>query len=483
MPTRAPPARRAPRRRACSPAPSPPPRSRDVSSRTSASRCTRSWSSLPDSRRDRSSRSATIRESRTASRSSCSANRGTASGSSRPHVQERLRRRLDRGGGRLQLVRRVGDEVAADRVQAPRLRDVGDHERAPSRRSPVGRRRGAQPSAWARRSRSRATSTSLGLAGPADRLAEAGRERSDQRRRAWPRDAARARAFANTVRHPPSNRRTPSCIEPRIWSRTCRSSGRRPALRARGPRRARRRSPSHPPHVAGGASRRAGPGRRTQPDHHRPERSPRTSIRSLGHGSAVICRSSRLPRGVHLARCRTRLRAIRRRPARSPDVHLGQPGVHHVLPSIPSSPTPAGPTRRDADAQREEAWRASWQGCSSCCAGRRGVRRRRRTATAGAAAATGHGGVTCPGRSRSRARRRCCRSRTSWPSCSPRQNPDVQVSVDGPGTGDGFVLFCNGETDISDASRPIEDDEKHGLRRRRGSTTSSSRSRSTASRS
>jgi phosphate transport system substrate-binding protein len=40
------------------------------------------------------------------------------------------------------------------------------------------------------------------------------------------------------------------------------------------------------------------------------------------------------------------------------------------------------------------------------------------------------------------------------------QNPDVQVSVDGPGTGDGFVLFCKGETDISDASRPIEDDEK-----------------------
>jgi phosphate transport system substrate-binding protein len=40
------------------------------------------------------------------------------------------------------------------------------------------------------------------------------------------------------------------------------------------------------------------------------------------------------------------------------------------------------------------------------------------------------------------------------------ENPDVQVSVDGPGTGDGFVLFCGGETDISDASRPIEDDEK-----------------------
>jgi phosphate transport system substrate-binding protein len=39
-------------------------------------------------------------------------------------------------------------------------------------------------------------------------------------------------------------------------------------------------------------------------------------------------------------------------------------------------------------------------------------------------------------------------------------NPNVQVSVDGPGTGDGFVLFCKGETDISDASRPIADDEK-----------------------
>jgi phosphate transport system substrate-binding protein len=38
-------------------------------------------------------------------------------------------------------------------------------------------------------------------------------------------------------------------------------------------------------------------------------------------------------------------------------------------------------------------------------------------------------------------------------------NPDVSISVDGPGTGDGFALFCNGETDISDASRPIEQEE------------------------
>ena len=35
----------------------------------------------------------------------------------------------------------------------------------------------------------------------------------------------------------------------------------------------------------------------------------------------------------------------------------------------------------------------------------------------------------------------------------------VLATVDGPGTGDGFELFCNGETDISDASRPIDEEE------------------------
>jgi phosphate transport system substrate-binding protein len=37
--------------------------------------------------------------------------------------------------------------------------------------------------------------------------------------------------------------------------------------------------------------------------------------------------------------------------------------------------------------------------------------------------------------------------------------PGVAITVDGPGTGDGFELFCNGETDISDASRPIDENE------------------------
>lgn len=37
---------------------------------------------------------------------------------------------------------------------------------------------------------------------------------------------------------------------------------------------------------------------------------------------------------------------------------------------------------------------------------------------------------------------------------------DVQVEVDFSGTGGGFLTFCNGETDIQNASRPIEADEE-----------------------
>jgi len=37
--------------------------------------------------------------------------------------------------------------------------------------------------------------------------------------------------------------------------------------------------------------------------------------------------------------------------------------------------------------------------------------------------------------------------------------PGVAISVDGPGTSDGFVLFCDGETDVQDASRAIEQEE------------------------
>lgn len=36
---------------------------------------------------------------------------------------------------------------------------------------------------------------------------------------------------------------------------------------------------------------------------------------------------------------------------------------------------------------------------------------------------------------------------------------NADITVDGPGTGDGFALFCAGNTDISDASRTIKDSE------------------------
>jgi phosphate transport system substrate-binding protein len=41
-----------------------------------------------------------------------------------------------------------------------------------------------------------------------------------------------------------------------------------------------------------------------------------------------------------------------------------------------------------------------------------------------------------------------------------QENPDVRISVGGAGTGDGFEAFCAGETQISDASRPIDPKEE-----------------------
>ena len=41
-----------------------------------------------------------------------------------------------------------------------------------------------------------------------------------------------------------------------------------------------------------------------------------------------------------------------------------------------------------------------------------------------------------------------------------REHSGVQVTVGVSGTGGGFERFCRGETDLSNASRPIEDDEK-----------------------
>jgi phosphate transport system substrate-binding protein len=40
-----------------------------------------------------------------------------------------------------------------------------------------------------------------------------------------------------------------------------------------------------------------------------------------------------------------------------------------------------------------------------------------------------------------------------------RESPDVRITVGVSGTGGGFERFCRGETDISNASRPIESEE------------------------
>jgi phosphate transport system substrate-binding protein len=50
-----------------------------------------------------------------------------------------------------------------------------------------------------------------------------------------------------------------------------------------------------------------------------------------------------------------------------------------------------------------------------------------------------------------------------------RENSGVQITVGVSGTGGGFERFCRGETDLSDASRPIKDEEaqickKNGVR-------------------
>src|SRR5688500_1978989 len=45
------------------------------------------------------------------------------------------------------------------------------------------------------------------------------------------------------------------------------------------------------------------------------------------------------------------------------------------------------------------------------------------------------------------------------PEVFAADTPGFQYTIVGPGTGDGFALFCNGETDISDASRAISEEE------------------------
>jgi phosphate transport system substrate-binding protein len=49
-----------------------------------------------------------------------------------------------------------------------------------------------------------------------------------------------------------------------------------------------------------------------------------------------------------------------------------------------------------------------------------------------------------------------------------QENPDVKITVGESGTGGGFEKFCNGEIDISNASRPIKDDEEAPICKKNG---------------
>jgi phosphate transport system substrate-binding protein len=78
----------------------------------------------------------------------------------------------------------------------------------------------------------------------------------------------------------------------------------------------------------------------------------------------------------------------------------------------------------------------------------------------GAAATTGAGGQDLSGRIEIDGSSTVGPFVTAGAEAFQGQNSGVQVTVGISGTGGGFERFCAGETDISDASRPIKEDEE-----------------------
>ena len=82
------------------------------------------------------------------------------------------------------------------------------------------------------------------------------------------------------------------------------------------------------------------------------------------------------------------------------------------------------------------------------------------TTTTAEAAEAAEAAVTSPAPFASTDRARSRPSRRPRPRSSRRPEPRAcAITVGTSGTGGGFEKFCAGETDISDASRPIEEDE------------------------
>jgi phosphate transport system substrate-binding protein len=80
--------------------------------------------------------------------------------------------------------------------------------------------------------------------------------------------------------------------------------------------------------------------------------------------------------------------------------------------------------------------------------------------SSGTTAATGGGGQSLSGRIEVDGSSTVGPFVTAGAEDFQAQNSGVQVTVGISGTGGGFERFCAGETDISDASRPIKDDEE-----------------------
>ena len=288
-----------------------------------------------------------------------------------PHVQERLRRRLDRRRRRLQLVGSVGDEVATDGVQAPRLGDIGDHGQD---RAVAARGCGRDPEPARRRTGlDLGDLDALGFGDAPDGLAEARRDRPGRAPPGAPRDD---RSSASVREH-----RSPSAVEQQ-HAVLHRAQDLIADLSSPPPRPARARSRASSAESLGVAS-----SRTSRRSVRRPTHTPTSSPTTTCAGDppprpSVECRPRPRPFISVDTDGSPSLHPTARRPARprrcfrdtahaSPAVHLtfifGQPGVHHASLASPrrlhrsrNEPT----TRRTQHAQREEAGRASWQGCS-----------------------------------------------------------------------------------------------------------------------
>ncbi len=144
--------------------------------------------------------------------------------------------------------------------------------------------------------------------------------------------------------------------------------------------------------------------------------------------------------------------AARSPPARSPLTTLS-PDLHH-----PEAPVPAGrwKTRRMTENTGRLSRIALLLGLLALLAAGCG---RDDTTTPAARRRSAGGGSDLSGRIEADGSSTVGPYTTAAAERFQQENPDVQVTVGVSGTGGGFERFCRGETDLSNASRAIKDEE------------------------